>query len=296
MLFVPAHNEKHIIKACTLPVDAVALDVEDSVPRDEKENARRMAHNHVALLRDNYIDVYVRINSVSSGLVGLDLESALHEELAGILIPKTQTADDVSAVEGVMERLERQKGFPRLGLVPIIESSLGLLNAHSISRASPRITAICFGVVDFTNDLGISLTHETHQLIYARSHIAIVARAARVAAIDTVYPDFRDDSGLLKDAVVARQLGFTGKAVIHPNQIPIVNRAFTPGAEEIAYARRITEAYREAERRGEGAIAVDDKMIDDAVIDQAQNVVRLAEAIEEIEQKRTQKLQQPKNP
>jgi citrate lyase subunit beta/citryl-CoA lyase len=166
----------------------------------------------------------------------------------------------------------------KVKLLPIVETALGLLRAHDIASASPRVVAVCFGGEDFCADVGAIRTKQGTEIAHARAHVVVAARAAGVPALDTVFTDLDDLGGLEEDATFARRLGFRGKVVIHPRQLETVNRVFTPSAEEVRKARRVVAAFEEASERGEGAISVDGKMIDVAVVAHARQVLTLAKA------------------
>jgi citrate lyase subunit beta/citryl-CoA lyase len=164
-------------------------------------------------------------------------------------------------------------------LVPLLETARGVLDAREIATASGRIIALAFGALDFTRDMGTSPSIEGTEVLYARSRIALVANAARVQAIDTPWIDIADTEGLVEETRRAKQLGFRGKLLIHPSQIEPVNQVFTPAEAEVAYARRVVEAFRAAEARGLGAISFEGKMVDVANARQAEDLIAWAEAI-----------------
>jgi citrate lyase subunit beta/citryl-CoA lyase len=158
----------------------------------------------------------------------------------------------------------------------MVETALGVLQAYDMARASPRVRALCLGGEDLARDLGAVRTSEGQELAYARAHVVLAARAAGVLAVDTVYTNLADLDGLLAEARRMRQLGYSGKLLIHPAQIEPVHRAFAPSQEEVAYARRVLEAFEAAEGRGEGVIALDGQMIDAPVVARAREVLAVA--------------------
>jgi len=270
-----------IQKACSLPVDAITLDLEDAVPIAEKEAARKLVRDNLSLLVSEGSDVYVRVNSLKTGLTTKDLEAVLYQGLTGIMLPKCESKENIHELERLIEALEEDRKLqPRsIKLIPQLESALGVLNAYEIAKASERVVALSFGAVDFVADVGASITEDRTELLYARSRIVLAARAAGIQAIDAVFTDFKDDEGLVKDAQSGRRLGFQGKLIIHPNQIEAVNQIFSPSEREIEYARKIVEAFREAEAKGLGATSLEGKMIDIANYRWAENILSLAEAI-----------------
>jgi len=281
MLSVPGNRQNMIEKARDLPADAIVLDLEDSVPVAEKANARAMARDAIAgrvLARQR---VFVRINSLASGLLEQDLGAVVIPGLDGINLPKPASAEDMRKVDAILDRLETERGIEKghVKLTPWVETAKGLLNAFEIASASPRIVGIIFGAEDFTLDTGMRRTDTGDELLYPRIMVVIAARAAEVIAIDTPYNDFRDEDGLIRETTLAQQLGFQGKYVIHPSQIEPVNRAFRPSPEEVEEARRVMEAFDEAEAQGFASTSVDGKMIDTPIASRARRLLMVAESI-----------------
>ncbi|HID86366.1 MAG TPA: CoA ester lyase [Anaerolineae bacterium] len=281
MLFTPGNNMRMIHKAGTLGADAVILDLEDAVPMAEKETARIFVRDSIQRVGAEGAEVFVRVNALPTGLTAEDLRWAVQLGLTGVVLPKTESREDVHEVERLITELEEEKGMEPggLALMPLLETARGVLNAREIATASQRIVALGFGALDFTRDMGINLSQEGTELFYARSHIALVARAAGVQAIDAPWTDIADREGLVQGAKMARQLGFRGKMLIHPSQIEPVNRVFSPSESEVAYARRMVEAFREAEAQGLGVISLDGRMVDIANVRQAEELIARAEAI-----------------
>ena len=174
-----------------------------------------------------------------------------------------------------MEGLERRQGLPAgsVGVLLMVETALGVLHAYDMARASRRVRALCLGGEDLARDLGAVRTREGLELAYARAHLVPATRAVGALAIDTIYPDLTDEAGLLAEARQARQLGYSGKLLVHPAQIEPVHRAFAPSEEEVAYARRVLETFAAAEARGDGVIALDGQMIDALVVARAREVL-----------------------
>jgi citrate lyase subunit beta/citryl-CoA lyase len=210
-----------------------------------------------------------------------DLEWTVQPGLAGIVLPKVESASDVRRFADTITNLEnkREIGRDSIKLMPILESAKGVLAAQEIAAADPRVVALAFGALDFTRDMGIHLTREGYELQYARSYIAIVARATGILAIDTPCIDLADPERLAVEAKSGRDLGFRGKLLIHPAQVSIVNQVFSPAEDEVSYARKIVEAFYEAERQGFGAISLDGKMIDIANCRQAEELIALADSL-----------------
>jgi citrate lyase subunit beta/citryl-CoA lyase len=285
MLFTPGNNKRMIQKASTLGADAIILDLEDAVPISEKEAARRLVGQSITLIGATRRQVFVRVNALSTGLTAQDVNSVVQPQLAGIVLPKTQSGADVATVAQWIGELEDQQGMGRgsIAIVPLLETARGVLDAREVAAAVPRIVAVAFGALDFAQAMGIRLSTEGTEVLYARSRIALAASAAQVVAIDTPWIDIADREGLVQEARHARQLGFRGKLVIHPSQIAPVNEAFSPSEDEVAYAKKVVEAFRAAEADGLGAISLDGKMIDAANARQATDLIAWAEAISHVE-------------
>ncbi|MBI5956472.1 MAG: CoA ester lyase [Chloroflexi bacterium] len=281
MLFTPGNNMRMIYKAGSLGADAVILDLEDAVPMAEKETARIFVRDSVERVGAEGAEVFVRVNALTTGLTAEDLKWVVQPGLMGVVLPKTESRKDILEVEKLIEELERERGMEpgSLVLTPLLETARGILNAQEIATASELIAALSFGALDFTRDMGTSISPEGAELFYARSHIALVAKAAGVQAIDTPWIDIANQEGLVQDARRARQLGFRGKMLIHPSQIEPVNQVFSPSEHEVAYARRVVEAFRQAEAQGLGAISLDGRMIDIANVRQAEELIAWAQAI-----------------
>lgn len=257
LLFVPGNNQRFINKAITLNADIVCLDLEDSVPDNEKQKARELIYNAL----DNAFkgEVYVRVNSPNSKFIVDDIKSVVRKGLNGIVIPKVNESDEVKMVEELLSKVEEDN----LEIIPSIESAMGVVNAYSIARASKRVTALLFGIFDFLNDLGIEYNEsEEISYLYARSKVAIDARAAGVYAIDSIWQKVDDIEGLVKDAMIGKKLGYKGKSIIHPNQIEPVHNIFKPSKEEIEWAKKVVETLELSMKEGRGAAKLDGKMID----------------------------------
>jgi len=287
LLFVPGNRRNMIEKSRNLPADALVLDLEDSVPSAEKANARALVRDSLAGLALRGQKVFVRINSLASGLAHDDLEAVITKDIDGINQPKPSSADDIREVASAIARLERERGIPEghVKLLPWVETAKGVLNAFNIASASPRVVGIAFGAEDFTLDTGMTRTEEGDELLLPRVMVVIAARAAEVMAIDTPYNDFRDEAGLIKEAQLARRLGFNGKFLIHPSQIEPVNRIFCPSAEEVEQARRVVAAFEAAEAQGFASTSLDGRMIDIPIVNRARKLLMLADFIARKESK-----------
>lgn len=282
LLFVPAIRREMIDKARGLgEVDAIVLDLEDSVPAASKQEAREIAHGALPSLVHPGRQLWVRVNNSYSLLTKDDVRAVVGADLDGIMLPKADRPEQVLYLEALLRDAEAAAGLEagKLRLMLVIESASGLLKTYETIKASNRTLAVQLGAEDYTADLGIERTLAGHELDYPRAVIAVAARAAKVTALDTVYPAFRDDEGLLRECEAARALGFKGKFAIHPAQIETINRVFTPSAEAVAQARAIVEAYEAVEKEGLGAVQVDGRMVDAPVVQRAHDLIALADAV-----------------
>jgi citrate lyase subunit beta/citryl-CoA lyase len=282
-LYVPGQRERMVQKSFQLKADAVIYDLEDAVPIAEKQAARDLLWTYLSDPPEPGTPRrYVRLNRPTNAeLFKPDLACAMTLDIEGIGLPKIETADEVHAVDAALTKAEKARGRKLGGtkIMLLIESPLGLVNAYSIAAASPRISAISFGAEDFSREMGMPLvkTPEAQQQLYARSAIAIAAAAAGVQAVDVIWTALSDLDGIAAEAAQARGLGFTGKAAIHPDQIAPINAAFSPGEDEIAYARETLAAYDAAVAEGTGAINYKGAFLEEPVMARARHILKLAE-------------------
>lgn len=288
LLFVPANSMRMIYKSVKLNADGVILDLEDAVPMLDKETGRIFVRDSVKMVKSGGSDVFVRINALTTGFSFEDLSYTIQEGLDGIMLPKCSDKKDMLELSDMISEFEKERRLEEgsISIIPLIESSLGVLNAYEIASSSERVIAIAFGAVDFTRELGTTPSKEGTEIFHARAHISIAARAANVQSIDTVWIDIMDMEGLVKDAMLARSLGFRGKLLIHPKQIEPANRIFTPSEEEISFARRVVEVFSKAQAEGKGATSIDGTMVDIATFRQAEELLSLVKEMRERESKR----------
>ncbi len=281
VLTVPVIRPRFIEKAPTSGADVICLDVEDSVPPAEKANARVLAGKAVESLPRGPYAVYVRINGFWTGMVEDDLAAVVRPGLDGIVLAKANTAADVEQADRLLASLERERGIApgSIAVMPLIETAEGVMNTYAICRASSRLTGAIFGAEDYATDMGIARTEQGDEVLWVRTQIAIACHAARITAIDTPDPDYTDESHLEREMRTARGLGYRGKLVIHPTQIAIANRIFSPSPEELEEARAVVEAFeRDGLAKGLAAIPVEGKMIDTPIYWRAKRLLEWAEA------------------
>ncbi len=282
MMTVPVVVQRFVDKAPAARADAVCLDLEDSIPPDEKAAARPLARKAIETMPRSGFALYVRINGYATGLTEDDLDEVIRPGLDGIVLSMTDSAQTVADLDAHLTRLEHEHGIEAgsVAIVPLIETAKGIMEAYDICRASPRVTAAIFGAEDFATDMAIKRTDTGDEILWARSIVAIACRAAGIAAIDTPDPNYSDDAHLRREMSKAKSLGYTGKLCIHPTQVQIANEIFSPANDEVAEARALVEAFeREGLAKGIAAIAVDGKMIDTPIYWRARRLVEWAEAM-----------------
>jgi len=283
-LFCPGNRPDRVEKAIGSGADAVIIDLEDSVPLSEKENTRPL----VRTILERYPGkrLYARVNDLTTPYCKEDLAAVVCNNLTGILFPKVESPEDIFEIDRLLCDAEKTSGLEKgiIEVMTLCESAKGLEEIYRIVSAKPKdhqVSMVAFGAADYTLDLGIALTRGGKELEYARFRIPIACRAAGIMPpIDTPWMvDLKDIDGLVADAKRAKAFGFQGKLVIHPNQIQPCHEVFTPTVEEIAKAKKIIEAFEEAEREGRAAIQLEGKFIDYAVVEKAKRIYALAQAI-----------------
>ncbi len=274
-LYIPGTMPKFMLNAGIHQPDAIILDLEDSVSPPEKRSARFIVRNALRTLDFFGAEPMVRINQGDLGME--DLEAVVPQPVHLILIPKTETADQVRAVdENIAEISKASDRKQPVFLMPILESALGIVNASAIAQASGNNVALAIGLEDYTADLGVQRTAEGRESFFARSMVVNAARSAGLQAIGTVFSDVDDTEGLLAAAIEAKSLGFDGMGAIHPRQIRVIHEAFAPTEEEIDRATAIVLAFDEAQAKGLGVVSLDTKMIDPPVVKRALHMMDLA--------------------
>jgi citrate lyase subunit beta/citryl-CoA lyase len=281
LLFVPGNQERRVEKALTIPADAIILDLEDSVPDTEKESARDMLPMGISRFHAAKKHIFVRVNSLTTPHSLPDIKAAVAGRIEGILLPKSESITTIRQAEGIMAEAERASGINvgQTGIIALVETPGGLINANEIASASPRIIGIAFGAEDYALEMGIQRTREGAEVYYPRMVISVACHAARILAFDSVYTDVRDKEGLIAETRAVKQMGFHGKMVIHPDQVNPVNEVFSPSESEVAYARRVVEAFDAGVKRGQASVSLNGKMVDIPVLERARNLLAQAQAI-----------------
>lgn len=277
MLYVPGNTPAMVQQATVYGADAVLLDLEDAIAPDEKDAARDLLCRHLPLLERGDCVITVRINGLDSPLGERDIRAVVPLGLDALRIPKVESAEAMRDVDALITQLEAEHGLQqRVEIHAMIETAKGVLNAAEIATSTPRITALTFGAQDLLADMGLRRT-DTAGLAFPQGQVLLAAKAARLHVLDTPFIDVDDEEGLRASAEHAKSLGYIGKAVINPRQIDIVNAIFSPSQAEIDHAMRVVGSFNAHKAAGNGVFALDGKMVDRPVVEQAINVLRLAD-------------------
>lgn len=281
MLFLPGNTPNMLINGNCLGADAVIFDLEDAVSPNEKDAARILVRNTMKYMDFRGCEIIVRINSIDTPYWKRDLEEILPQKPGLIMLPKTGSAQDVLEADSYLSQLENRLGFApnTVGLMPLLETALGVENAFAIASASKRVRALFLGAEDLTADLRCKRTKEGREIEYARTRLVVAARAAGVDVYDTPFTDVNDDEGIRTDARLAKALGFTGKASISPRHVEVINQVFSPSQKDVDYAYEVMDAITLAKEQGRGAIALHGKMIDAPIVARAQQTIDMAQAL-----------------
>ncbi|WP_326675204.1 citrate (pro-3S)-lyase subunit beta [Streptococcus pyogenes] len=279
MMFVPGANAAMLRDAPLFGADSIMFDLEDSVSLKEKDTSRALVHFALKTFDYSSVETVVRVNGLDS-CGALDIEAVVLAGVNVIRLPKTETAQDIIDVEAVIERVERENSIEvgRTRMMAAIESAEGVLNARDIAKASKRLIGIALGAEDYVTNMKTRRYPDGQELFFARSMILHAARAAGIAAIDTVYSDVNNTEGFQNEVRMIKQLGFDGKSVVNPRQIPLVNEIYTPTKKEIDHAKQVIWAIREAESKGSGVISLNGKMVDKPIVERAERAIALATA------------------
>lgn len=298
MLFIPANSWRMIMRATGEMQDAIILDLEDAVPIAEKETARVFARDGIPILKSKGIDVFVRVNSLGTGMTQEDLKYVVRKGLDGIMLPKSEKKEEIVKLDRLLKKEEEKKKLKpnSISIMPLLESPRGVLNASEISQGSKRIVALGFGAGDFLRELGegfaiarLSPDEYFPMILYARSRISIASRVADVPAIDTPFFGLLiDTDGLIRESSRVKLLGFKGKMLIHPRHIEPVNQVFSPSKEDVEFSKQMMAAYKEAAAKGLGAASFGGRMIDYAMVSMGEDLLTRAEAIAEKEKRRVE--------
>ncbi len=280
ILYVPGSDPHKMEKAASSGADCVALDLEDGVAENRKDEARGLIQKALSNLDFEGSERLVRLNAFSTGRTEADLQEVLSGKPDGVLLPKVDSADQMARFDLLLDAAEKQaagSGY-KIALIVLVESALGILNLREICQASSRLQAVIFGSEDFLVSIGAKRTPDATEVAYARSAIVVTTAAYGLQAIDMVQVNFKDLELVEKEARIGSALGFSGKQIIHPAQIAPVQQAFTPSADEIKHALEVVRSAEVFNAQGRGAFAMGALMVDTPVVKRAENVLARAKA------------------
>jgi citrate lyase subunit beta/citryl-CoA lyase len=288
-LILPVNVRRFVEKAYERGADAIVLDLEDSVPPQEKASARTLVRESLPLAGRGGAEVLVRVNN-DPALLADDIDAAVHPGLDGLSIPKAESAAQIHGIVAQIDRLERGRGLTpgHLRLSLAIETPRGFLALEQIARSSDRIATMSIGVEDYCLELGVEPSADGIELLYPVAHLVTVCKAVGVQPTGLVgsIAGFRDLAVFEQAAQRARQLGCEGAGCIHPDQVTVLNRVFTPDSAKVEHARRVVEAFEEGVRRGTASVNLDGKMVDVPVYKRAQVVLARASVVAETERRK----------
>ena len=287
LLFAPGSRPELLAKAQLGDADAMIFDLEDSVPLNAKDEARKNIAD--ALAAGLKKPMFLRISNPRAGDFMADLQVLANASsllnVAGIILPKADDAEDIQAVAKALKVVESKHNMQEgtLSILPLIETCLGLRNGFDIAKASTRVIGMALASAeqgDFMVDLGGRWTPRSLALAYPRSKLVVDARAAGVQwLVDGVFMNLKDTDMLREECLIARELGFVGKMAIHPTQVDVMHTVFSPSELEVAYARGLIAAFRDGEARGVGAVKYEGMMVDYANVRLAERTLALAGAL-----------------
>jgi citrate lyase subunit beta / citryl-CoA lyase len=282
LLFAPGNHPRRLEKVGTFGSDGIVLDLEDAVADGEKDNARAMVREVLSAYDESTV-VIVRVNGADTGRLGEDVHAVVQQRLDAVMVPKLEEPGTLQMVDALLAALERERGLAvgRIRILGIIETAKGIVRCEEIAFSAPeRLVTIAFGLGDYTVDIGVDITPQGSELLYARSRVVVAARAAGLLPpLDGPYLDLRNISGLVSDCQRSRGLGFQGRVVIHPDQVGPTQRVYSAlSADEAATCRRVVSAFESAEASGIAAIQVDGRFIDYPLYHRARHKLALYEA------------------
>ncbi len=284
-LFVPGNKPAWMEKATEYGADALILDLEDSVPTQEKIAARPLVKAALKILKEKGQACNVRVNAFATGLTLGDLEGVLCPQLDGIVLPKVETVEDMQALDTLITHLEKRMNLP-IGSIEtplVLETARGMRNLYDIASSCPRVRRMTLAAGpggDAARAIGYVWSKEGRETLYLRSKAILDARAAGIRyPMISSWWNIKDLEGLEQDALSNRQLGFRGQSVMHPSHVPIVNRVYTPAPDEIAFCKGLIQSMEEAERTGTAAVIYRGDMVDEAMVKTAKEMLAFAESI-----------------
>ena len=280
LLFVPGNNPAQMVKAEIYGADSVIFDLEDAVSVHEKDAARDLVRHYLLTMRPDNCRVGIRINAQDTPYYEEDVRAMVPLQPDFLRLPKSETAENMQKLDALITECEKDAGIETgsIKIIATIETALGVYNAYQIAKGSPRVIAIGLGAEDFRTDMRMTRSDDGREILFARNLISLSAHAAGVMPLDYVYSNFKNTEGFSEDVKFGKMLGFTGKSVIHPSQVPLVHQVYTPSDEEIARAKKVVAAYDDAMAKSSGVVALDGKMIDMPIVTRAKNTLEYAKA------------------
>lgn len=280
-LFMPGDSLKKISKAAQMDVDCIVMDLEDGVALPKKEEARQTILQAFAQIDFGGREALIRTNPPTSAFFQDDLLKTIGGHPDGYVIPKVEDPYVLKDLAAQLSLLEAQHGWPHesLGLFALIETAKGIVQLPAIAASTSRLRALVFGAEDLAGDIGAERTSEGWEVFYARSAVVTVAAAFSLDAIDTIHAAFQDAEGLERECSLAKKLGYKGKIAIHPAQVEVIHRVFSPSPSEIHAAQRLVDAWKENQSAGFGAFSFEGKMIDMPMIRSAQHILDRARRV-----------------
>jgi len=276
LMFVPGHNEKLLSSASRSAADVLLLDLEDSVqPESNKAIARQKIAEWVSSGKLNNYYIFPRVNDRESGHLLKDVHALTISGVTGFMYPKAKKGEDIYFFDKLLETIEYEKKIPigTYKIIPLIEMSAAVLNAQEICQASKRVVAIAFGCEDFVSDLEGVHDHEGQSIFVPRAMIALAARANGVIPIDTVHINVHDLEDLEKNLILAKNLGFEGMLVLHPKELELVHKYFSPTDKEHADAKEMLDLYEESQKENKGVAVKNGKFIGPPMVIAAKKVI-----------------------
>ncbi|ADG40364.1 citrate lyase, beta chain [Leuconostoc kimchii IMSNU 11154] len=280
MMFVPGNNPAMVKDAGIFGADSIMFDLEDAVSLSEKDAARYLVYEALQTVDYGRSELVVRINGLDTPFYLNDIKAMVKAGIDVIRLPKVETADMIRDLEKLVVEAEIEFGreVGTTHLMAAIESARGVVNANEIAQASKRMIGIALSAEDYTTDMKTHRYPDGQELLYARNVILHAARAAGIAAFDTVFTNLNDEAGFKRETELIHQLGFDGKSLINPRQIDLVNQVYQPLKKEIITAQNVIAAIEDAKQKGSGVISMNGQMVDRPVVLRAERVMRLAKA------------------
>lgn len=280
MMFVPGNNPAMVKDAGIYGADSIMFDLEDAVSLAEKDAARYLVYEALRTVDYGEAELVVRVNGLDTPFFENDIKMMVKANVDVIRLPKTESAEMINQLVAAVEQAEKEFGHEigSTNVMAAIESAMGVVNAYEIASASDRMIGIALSAEDYTTDMKTHRYPDGQELLYARNVILHAARAAGIAAFDTVFTNMDDEAGFYRETELIHQLGFDGKSLVNPRQIEMVNKVYQPSEKEILNAQNVIEAIEEARQKGSGVISMNGQMVDRPVVLRAQRVMRLAQA------------------